>query len=151
MTLETLLAAFHILAILTLVVFISSAAALCRPEWFNGAVLERLARIDRIYGIVALLVLLSGLARTFWGMKGMDWYWSAPLLHLKLTLFVIVALVSIKPTLTILRWRRDFRQTGALPAPEAILRTRRLMMLQAHAIPVIAIAAVFFARGWWHP
>ena len=62
MTLETLLAALHITAILTLVVFVSSAAALCRPEWFNGPLLERLARVDMIYGISAVAVLATGLA-----------------------------------------------------------------------------------------
>ena len=36
MTLEALLAYAHLLAILTLVVFISSEAALCRPEWMNA-------------------------------------------------------------------------------------------------------------------
>jgi len=59
MTLETLLAALHITAILTLVVFVSSAAALCRPEWFNGPLLERLARVDMIYGISAVAVLAT--------------------------------------------------------------------------------------------
>lgn len=150
MTLETLLAALHITALLTLVVFVSSAAALCRPEWFNGPLLERLARVDMIYGISAVAVLATGLARTVWGMKGMGWYWSGPLLHLKLTLFIVLALVSIKPTLTILSWRRSYRATGALPPADAILRTRKLIMMQAHAIPVIAIVAVFYARGWWH-
>jgi hypothetical protein len=36
MILESLLAYAHILAILTLVVFIASEAALCRPEWMNA-------------------------------------------------------------------------------------------------------------------
>ena len=40
MTLEALLAYAHILAILTLVVFISSEAALCRPEWMNAKVVD---------------------------------------------------------------------------------------------------------------
>ena len=53
MTLEALLAYAHILAILTMVVFISSEAALCRPEWMNAKVVERLGKIDMIYGIAA--------------------------------------------------------------------------------------------------
>ncbi|MFT4190604.1 MAG: DUF2214 family protein [Comamonas sp.] len=150
MIVETLLAAVHITAILTLVVFIASSAALCRPEWFNGAALERLARLDLIYGLAAAAVLLSGLARSFWGMKGAEWYWGSPLLHLKLTLFVVVALLSLQPTLAIRRWLKAFRADGTLPPAEAILRTRRQIMRQAHLIPVIAIVAIFMARGWWH-
>ena len=53
MTLEALLAYAHILAFLTMVVFLTSEAALCRPEWMSPAIVERLARVDRIYGIAA--------------------------------------------------------------------------------------------------
>ena len=35
MTLEAVLAALHMVAILTLVVFLTSEAALCRSEWMN--------------------------------------------------------------------------------------------------------------------
>ncbi|MDB5750928.1 MAG: putative rane protein [Ramlibacter sp.] len=63
MTTEALLSYAHILAVLTLVVFIASQAALCRSEWMNAAVVERLATVDRIYGIAAMAVLATGLAR----------------------------------------------------------------------------------------
>src|SRR5947199_8078404 len=116
MTLEALLAYAHFLSILTLVVFIASEAALCRPEWLNATVVERLAVVDRIYGIAAGAVLLTGIARTWWGVKGTSWYWHQPLLHLKLTLFIIVGLLSIKPTVMFIRWRRELRASGALPS-----------------------------------
>ncbi len=44
LTLEALLAYAHLLAILTLVVFISSEAALCRTEWMDAKIVERSAR-----------------------------------------------------------------------------------------------------------
>ena len=44
MTREALLSYAHILAILTAVVFISSETALCRIEWMNERVVERLER-----------------------------------------------------------------------------------------------------------
>ena len=69
MTLEAVLASLHLLAILTLVVFLSSQAALCRIEWMNAAVVERLARLDLIYGMAAVAVLGSGLARVFWASR----------------------------------------------------------------------------------
>ena len=148
MTLEAILAYAHLLAILTLVVFIASEAALCRPEWMNAKVVERLAGVDRIYGIASGLVLVTGFVRTWLGMKGMGWYWSNPLLHTKLTLFIIVGLVSIKPTITFLRWKRELKATGALPAEAEVRKTRRLVMVQAHLIAVIPLFAVFLARGF---
>lgn len=148
MTLEAVLASLHLVAILTLVVFLSSQAALCRTEWMNAAVVERLVRLDVIYGVTALVLLLTGIARVVWGIKGMSWYVSQPLFHVKVTLFVVMALLSIWPTLSFRRWRSHLRATGALPAARAVLQVRRLVMVQSHVLPVVAVIAVFWARGW---
>ncbi|MEO3714568.1 DUF2214 family protein [Roseateles flavus] len=147
MVLETGLAIFHWLSILTLVVFISSEAALCRVEWLNAAVVKRLQRVDLIYGIAAMAVLASGLLRAFLGMKGSAWYWGQPLLHAKLTLFVVVGLMSIKPTLTFRRWGRQLAADGRLPEAAEIAATRRLVMIQAHLILVFPILGALLARG----
>lgn len=148
MTLEAMLASLHLLAILALVTFMSSQAALCRIEWMNAAVVERLARLDAIYGISAVAVLATGLSRVFWGIKGASWYATQPMLHLKVTLFVLMALLSIAPTLAFRRWRRNLRATGALPPAEEVRKMRRLIMVQSHVLPVVAVIAVFWARGW---
>ena len=148
MTLEAVLAALHLLAILTLVVFLSSQAALCRPEWLNAAVVKRLARLDLIYGIVAGILLLTGIARVVWGAKGLAWYLSQPMLHLKVTLFVLAALLSIVPSLQFRKWLKALNDHGALPDVPTVRRTRRWIMWQSHLIPVIAVIAVFWARGW---
>lgn len=148
MTFEAILAYLHLLAILTMVVFISSEAALCRVQWLNAAVVERLAKVDRIYGIAAIMVLVTGVARTVWGVKGTSWYWTNPLLHVKLTLFIVVGVVSIFPTLTYLRWRKALRATGSLPTEAEILKTRKMVMVQAHLIALIPLIAVFLARGF---
>jgi putative membrane protein len=148
MTLEAILAYLHILAILSMVVFSSSEAAICRTEWMNARVVERLVRVDMIYGIAAILVLLSGLARTYWGIKGGGWYWTNWLLHLKIGMFVGVALMSIKPTLMFRRWSRELKATGALPGEAQVREARKWVMIQAHVIAIIPIAAVFLARGF---
>jgi putative membrane protein len=148
MTLEAVLASLHLVAILTLVVFLSSQAALCRTEWLNAAVVERLVRLDVIYGVTALVLLLTGLVRVVWGIKGMSWYLSQPLLHLKVMLFVVMVLLSIGTTLSLRRWRRHLRATGALPETREVERVRRLVMVQSHVLPVVAGIAVFWARGW---
>ncbi|MBI2768217.1 MAG: DUF2214 family protein [Burkholderiales bacterium] len=148
MTQEALLAYAHFLAILTLVVFLASEAALCRPEWINPQVVERLAKVDAIYAIAAVAVLATGFLRTWLGAKGMGWYWSNPLLHLKLALFIAVGLISIKPTLMFIRWRRELRASGALPSADQVRLARRLVMVEAHLVAVIPLAAVFLARGF---
>jgi putative membrane protein len=148
MTTEALLAYAHLLAIFTLIVFLTSEAALCRVEWLNAAAIERLAKVDRVYGIAAVAVLLTGLARVFLGAKGGAYYAGNWLLWTKFGLFVLVGLISIRPTIAFLRWRRALRANGALPEEAEIRRVRKLVMLQAHIVPVIPLAAVFLARGY---
>lgn len=148
MTLEAVLAALHIVAILTLVVFLSSQAALCRAEWLNAAVVKRLARLDAIYAASAVVLVATGLARVFWGVKGMSWYLSQPMFHFKITLVVAIAIVSIFPTIAFRRWLRKLRADGTLPNAREVAKVRRLVMVQAHMVPVVAVIAVFWTRGW---
>jgi putative membrane protein len=148
MTLESLLAYAHLLAIFTMVVFLASEAALCRVEWLNAAVVERLGKVDMVYGIAAGMVLLTGLARVFLGVKGAAWYAHNPLLYLKLAMFLVIGLISIKPTLMFVRWRRALRADGTLPDAAEVKKARRLVMVQAHIFPFIPLAAVFLARGF---
>lgn len=148
MIVESFLAYLHLVAILTMVTFIASEAALCRVQWLNAAVVERLVRIDLIYGLSALTVLATGIARTAWGIKGAGWYWGNPLLYLKLALFVTVGLLSVLPTRRFRRWRAALRADASLPAEPEIAATRRLVMIQAHVIAVIPLVAVFLARGY---
>lgn len=148
MTLEAVLASLHLVAILTLVTFMASQAALCRTEWMNAAVVERLVRLDTIYQVAMATVLATGLVRVFWGIKGASWYATQPMLHVKATLFVVMVLLSIAPTLAFRRWRRNLRAGAALPGAQEVRKARRLVMVQSHILPVVAVIAVFWARGW---
>ncbi|MDO4232369.1 MAG: DUF2214 family protein [Lautropia sp.] len=147
MILESLLAFFHFSAILMVVVFLSSEGALCRAEWLNEAVLKRLKRVDLIYLVSLALVLLTGLARIKWGAKGSEWYWSQPLMHLKLTLFAVSVVLAIPVSRAIRRWYRIWERTGQLPVSGEIRKTRTLIMISAHIIMLVPLAAVFLARG----
>lgn len=147
MTLEAVLAYLHIAAILMVVVFLTSQAALLRTEWLNAAVVQRLARVDLVYGVAALVLLATGLARTYWGVKGFGWYWSQPLLHIKVTLFVVIGLMSVVPTLRYRRWVKALRAGQGLPGEAEVRATRKLVMWEAHLLVLIPIAAVCLARG----
>jgi len=147
MLIEALLAYAHITAILAVVVFLTSEAALCRIEWINAAVIRRLARVDLLYVIAAAAVLVTGVARTWWGIKGTAWYWHQPLLHVKLTLFVIIGLLSIKPTFMFIRWRKKLDADGGLPLEAEVRQARRWIMWEAHLLVLIPLAATLLARG----
>jgi putative membrane protein len=144
---EALLAYLHITAILAVTVFLTSEAALCRTEWMNAAVVRRLGRVDTLYAMAAIVLLLTGLARTWWGVKGTPWYWHQPLLHLKLTLFVVIGLMSIKPTMLFGRWRKRLAATGELPPASQVRQARRWVMIEAHLLVLVPLAATLLARG----
>ena len=148
MTLEAVLAALHLVAILTFVVFLTSQAALCRIEWMNAAVVERLVRLDVIYAVAGVVMIGTGVARVLWGVKGASWYLSQPLFHLKITLVVAMVLWTLRPSFAFRRWRQQLRATGGLPGADEVAKVRRQVMIQSHVLPVVAVIAVFWARGW---
>ena len=148
MMLESVLASLHLVAILAMVVFSSSQAALCRQEWLNAAVVRRLLRLDWIFLASVTVLLLSGVARVVWGIKGWQWYVGQPLFHIKITIILAMVLLSFWPSLVFRRWRHALRSTGALPAAQEVAKVRRLVMIQSHVLPVVAVIAVFWARGW---
>lgn len=147
MILESILAYLHIAAILTIVVFMTSLAALCRPKWFNAEVVRRLTRVDQIYWGAWVAVVASGAARMVWGFKGLAWYAGQPLLWAKIALFVVIALLTLPASRELWRWRRELDATGALPAMERVDAARRWVMIAAHLFLLIPLAAVFLARG----
>lgn len=147
MLLDALLAYAHWVAILTLAVFSGSLAALCRPEWLNAAALRRLQVINKVFWAAAGLALLTGLARSVWGVHGAAWTWAQPLFHLKVTLFVLMLGLSLPPTRQLGRWLTAFEASGALPPAAVVLHTRRAFMRASHLMLVLPLLAALVARG----
>ena len=152
MTLDALLQIAHLIAILTAVVFLSSMAALCRPEWLNAAVVRRLGTVDRIWWIAVAAVLLTGLLRVWLGGKGarqtaaMDD--AVGLLHAKLALFVLMAGLAVPSSRAFARWRQRLAQDGSLPAEAEIRLARKGVMRAGHVVPLLVVPAAFIARGF---
>lgn len=144
---ESLLAYAHIMAFLMLATFMTSETALCRQDWINPAVVRRLVRVNLLTLVSGALVLLTGLARIAWGVKGSAWYWSQPLLHTKITLLVLMLLLSLLAGRRYARWRRALDAGEGLPAEGQLRATRRLVMWAAHLMVLVPLLAVFLARG----
>ncbi|MEY2893074.1 MAG: hypothetical protein RJA98_2982 [Pseudomonadota bacterium] len=149
MLLDALLAYAHWVALLTLAVFSGSLAALCRPEWLNEAALRRLQVINRVFWGAAGAVLLTGLARSVWGIHGAAWTWAQPLFHLKVSLFVLMLGLSLPPTRQLGRWLATWDATGELPPAAVVLHTRRAFMRASHLMLVLPLLGALVARGVW--
>lgn len=146
MLIESLLAYAHILAFLGLTVFLSSQTALCRAEWLNAAAVQRLAVLGRWVLVFTWAVLLTGLARIHLGVKGTA-LWAQPLLHVKVSLFVLMALCIWRARRLMAGWPRALAASGALPDAAALRQARRWLMVGAHLMVLVPLAAVWLARG----
>src|SRR5690606_19430094 len=72
-TLDLALAIFHHLLVFALAAVLAMEATLLR-DVLSGNRLVRLARIDRAYGLVALMVVVVGVGRVLFGLKGWEFY-----------------------------------------------------------------------------
>jgi putative membrane protein len=144
---DLILAIAHHLFIFALVAVIAAEAVLMRPG-LTGNALARLARFDGIYGGVAVLVLVVGFLRVFYGEKGSDYYFSNWAFHAKLTAFIVVGLLSIPPTVRIMRWRREASANPGYVVPDTeISRARSFLIAEMAVFILIPIFAAMMARG----
>ena len=147
MWLDALLAYLHYISIFTLIVFLTAEAVVLRPD-MTPEIRQRLARYDAVFGFAALAVLITGLLRVFYGAKGYGFYVHNPVFHVKVGLFILVGLMSIVPTINILRWKKQGKTLpNFVPTPSEIAKTRRWVMIESHLIIFIPLAAVLMARG----
>ena len=146
---STLFAFLHHLCAFTLVAALAIEFATIRQDLTPSSA-RRLQVTDAVYGIAAGALLVIGLSRVFWLEKGAAYYFHSHAFLAKLSLFVIVGLASIIPTMEFLSWR------GALGAGQVPVMTagkRRLVTAIIHgelvAIALILLCAAIMARGGW--
>jgi putative membrane protein len=103
--------------------------------------------LDAVYGISAVALLATGVARMFLE-KGVDYYLHHFQFHILLTLFAVAGLLSIYPTVKFIGWRRSTR-AGTAPVLAAA-DYRRMQMVLRIEITLMLIAPLFaawMARG----
>ena len=147
MWLDAALAYLHYAAIIVLFSFLTVQAMLLRtlPD---AHIVRLLGRADIWAAAGAGATLVTGFLRAGFGAKGGDFYFNAWPIYVKIALFVIVGLMTIKPTLAYIRWRKAFEQDAKWTVPAAEHATiRRTVMAEVHIGALIPIFAVIMARG----
>jgi putative membrane protein len=146
MTLSWLVAAFHLLALAIGLGAIGARALSLSAELDAGGI-RRVLLADSLWGIAALLWIVTGLWRAFGGLdKGTAFYLGAPVFHAKLTLFLLVVLLEIRPMVTLIGWRSRLRRGLEIDrAPARLLA--RVSFVQAALVVAIVFAATALARG----
>jgi putative membrane protein len=137
MTTEILLRYVHFISIFAIVGSLVSEHMLLKKS-MTRAEIGKLARIDAVYGLAALTLLTAGLTLWLGGYgKPAIYYTKNWVFHMKLTLFVMVALLSIYPTIFFIKNRMG--QTDEVVAiPKTIFWLLRFELLLLVIIPLLA-------------
>jgi len=137
----------HHLAAFGLVAALAVEFILIRGE-LNLGTARKLQRIDMVFGLSSGVVLVVGLLRVFYFEKGASYYFhSAPFIA-KLSLFVIVGLLSIYPTVEFASWGKSLKQ-GQMPVltGRKIASIRSIIHWELAAVVVIILCAALMAKG----
>lgn len=137
MTTELLLRYFHFVSIFLIVGTLVSEHLLLKPM-LSKRKIDRLSKIDGIYGLAVLSLLGAGLTLWLGGYgKPTEFYSENPIFHFKLTLFVVIGLLSIYPTVFFIKNRKG-NQDDLVSIPKAIFWMIRLELLLVFLIPILA-------------
>ena len=146
---STLFAFLHHLCAFTLVAAVAIEFVLIRSELTLSSA-RRLQVTDLVLGVAAGALLVIGLLRVFFFEKGASYYFHSHAFLTKFSLFIVVGLLSVIPTMEFLSWR------GALTAGQVPVidgRKRKLVIAVIHsellAIVIILLCAAIMARGGW--
>jgi putative membrane protein len=146
--LDALLAWVHYVLIFGLVGCLFAEAFFYR-DVLPAPTFARLRGVDRWYGILAGLVVLSGIARVVYSPKTAAYFLHNPIFWTKMSLFVAVALLSIPPTIHYLRIGTAAQPDGTIQVERgAYVRTRTLLNLQVGLLLFIPLCAALMARGF---
>lgn len=144
---DLVLAVLHHLLAFTLLGLLAVEAALLRPG-LSGDSLVFLARLDGLYGASAMALILVGIGRLAWGLRGWELYLASWSFWAKMAAFAAVGVVSVPPTLKILAWGRASRANPAYAVPDAeIAALRRLVLAELALFALIPVFAAMMARG----
>lgn len=142
-----LLAAIHLVAY-----GLALWAVLARGKAFLGVTADGngargVLLADNVWGVCALILLISGGMRAFGGYeKGTDYYLHQPMFHLKMTLFIIIVILEIWPMMTLIKWRMALGRHRAIDVRRARLFAR-VSHIESLLIVLMVVAATGMARG----
>lgn len=147
MTADLILAILHHLLIFLMAGMLTAEFALVRHGIGSEAV-ARLGRIDAAYGGLAGAIILIGIGRVIFGLKGWEYYVYYWAFWAKMAAFVAVGVLSTLPTGRIMKWRRAAAADARFaPAAEEVDAVLSYLRAEAAVFALIPIFAAIMARG----
>lgn len=141
--LDLWLAVAHHLLFFALFGILVTEFALIRPG-MDAARVRSLGRMDLSYGALAVLILLVGFARAGMAAKGWAYYSHNLFFWAKVATFALIGVLSIPPTVALIRWRR----AGASPDAAAVAGVRRWLWAELGLFALLPVFAALMARDY---
>ncbi len=121
------------------------AAALKKVKDNSG--LDAVFFADNLWGLSALLWIVTGLWRAFGGLeKGTDYYLGSTAFLIKMGLFIAIFMIELKPMITFYKWRAVHKRGEAVDLSSARSLARLTYIELILLIPIVFMAAAM-ARG----
>lgn len=112
---DILIRYLHFVSLILLMAAVLGQHLLLKREMTRGAI-STVQRLDIVYAVTVVVVLVTGFAQWLWVGKPADFYSSNPIFHTKITLFLIVGIVSIYPSVFLGKNRKgDAAEIVAVP------------------------------------
>lgn len=147
-TTDLLLAILHHLLVFSLAAIIGAEFVLVRGD-LPATTLRRLVGIDRHYGIIAALIVIVGVCRVIFGLKGWEFYVHNWVFWAKMAAFAVVGLLSIVPTVRFIAWNRQAGGDPSFAVPAAELASvKNYVRAEGLIFLLIPVFAAAMARGY---
>jgi len=110
--------------------------------------IRRVLAADSVWGIAALLWVVTGLLRAFGGLeKGSAFYLHSALFWVKMGLFLAVLALEMRPMITFIVWRRVLAR-GQTPDTSSARALYAITHAEMAIVVAMVFVAAFMARGF---
>jgi putative membrane protein len=145
---DLVLAIMHHLLVFMLAGILAFEIGTVNPTMKRDEIL-RVVRVDLWYGILAGVIIVVGFVRATVAAKGWAYYVVNLFFWVKIATFLVVGLLSIVPTLAMIRWRNALQSDADFaPSADAIRRVRGYLWAEAALFLLLPVFAAAMARGY---
>lgn len=103
---------------------------------------------DAIYGIAGLVILITGILRVKYYGQGGEFYTGNPIFWIKVSLYIVVGLISLYPTITYILWAIPLSKNKLPVISENLVnRFKLIVMTELFGFAVIPFFATLMSRG----
>ncbi len=137
MFLEIILRYVHFVSVFIIVGTLVSESVLLKKDLSRNEI-NRIAKIDALYGIAAATLLAVGLTLWFGNVGKPSYFYTKNwIFHLKITLFALVGILSIWPTMFFIKNRKG-NPDEIVNVPTMVFTIMRIEILLLFIIPLLA-------------